>query len=183
MALAYPPLKIKEKAMSKSINQKIKLLALWDILLHNTDENRALSTDEIIALLKEKNIDVARKVLPEDIALLNEFGYEVLSYKKKSYYYYVVTRPLETAEAVMLSDAVNATKLPETQKTSLIGRLSETSGTANKGTFGDSPLKRTNRHILYSIDRHAGGFCREHQSVPLPRILLRYGNGIAVLRP
>ena len=97
--------------MSKSINQKIKLLALWDILLHNTDENRALSTDEIIALLKEKNIDVARKVLPEDIALLNEFGYEVLSYKKKSYYYYVVTRPLETAEAVMLSDAVNATKL------------------------------------------------------------------------
>ena len=58
--------------MSKSINQKIKLLALWDILLHNTDENRALSTDEIIALLKEKNIDVARKVLPEDIALLNK---------------------------------------------------------------------------------------------------------------
>lgn len=169
--------------MSKSINQKIKLLALWDILLHNTDENRALSADEIIALLKEKNIDVARKVLPEDIALLNDFGYEVLSYKKKSYYYYVVTRPLETAEAVMLSDAVNATKLPETQKTSLICRLSETSGTANKGTFGDSPLKRTNRHILYSIDQHAGGFYRKHQSVPLPRILLRYGNGIAVLRP
>lgn len=51
--------------MSKSINQKIKLLVLWDILLHNTDETRALSTDEIIALLKEKNIDVARKVLPE----------------------------------------------------------------------------------------------------------------------
>lgn len=33
MALAYPPLNIKEKAMSKSLNQKIKLLALWDILL------------------------------------------------------------------------------------------------------------------------------------------------------
>lgn len=64
MALADPPLKIKEKAMSKSINQKIKQLVLWDILLHNTDENRALSTDEIIALLKEKNIDVARKVCP-----------------------------------------------------------------------------------------------------------------------
>lgn len=72
MALADPPLKIKEKAMSKSINQKIKQLVLWDILLHNTDENRALSTDEIIALLKEKNIDVARKVLPEDIALLKD---------------------------------------------------------------------------------------------------------------
>ena len=159
--------------MSKSINQKIKLLVLWDILFHNTDENRALSTDEIIALLKEKNIDVARKVLHEDIALLNEFGYEVLSYKKKSYYYYVVTRPLETAEAVMLSDAVNATKLPETQKTSLIGRLSETSGTANKGTFGGSPLKRTNRHILYSIDQHAAGFYREQKSVRLPRVTIR----------
>ena len=159
--------------MSKSINQKIKLLALWDILLHNTDENRALSTDEIIALPKEKNIDVAHKVLHEDNSLLNEFGYEVLSYKKKSYYYYVITRPLETAEAVMLSDAVNATKLPETQKTSLIGRLSETSGAVNKGMFGVSPLKRTNRHILYSIDQHAGGFYREHQSVPPPRVTIR----------
>ena len=39
----------------------------------------------------------------------------------------------------MLSDAVNATKLSETQKTSLIGRLSETSGTVNKGMFGADP--------------------------------------------
>lgn len=58
---------------------------------------------------------------------------------EKDYAGYVVTRPLETAEEVMLSDAVNATKLSETQKTSLIGRLSETSGTVNKGMFGADP--------------------------------------------
>lgn len=76
--------------MPKSANQKIKLLALWDILTHNTDENNALSTDEIISLLAEKGIEASRKVLPSDIALLNEYGYEVLSYKKKCHYYYAV---------------------------------------------------------------------------------------------
>ncbi len=39
-----------------------------------------------------------RKVIAGDIAVLNEYGYEVLSYKKKYYYYYVVSRPIETAE-------------------------------------------------------------------------------------
>lgn len=142
--------------MPKSANQKIKLLALWDILTHNTDENAALSTDELIALLAEKGIDVSRKVLPSDIALLNEYGYEVLSYKKKSYYYHVVSRPLDAAEAVMLSDVVEASKLTPSQKKSLLHKLAEASGEterALKNIVYCDTVKRSNSHILYSIDK------------------------------
>lgn len=53
-------------------------------------------------------------------------GYEVLSYKKKYHYYYVVNRSLETAEVVMLADVINASKLPVAQKKALVGRLAET---------------------------------------------------------
>ena len=72
-------------------NNKIKLLVLWDILRKNTDENHAMNADEIRAELEKRGITVIRRVIAHDIATLNEFGYEVLSYKKKYTYYYVVT--------------------------------------------------------------------------------------------
>ena len=91
---------------------KIKLLVLWDILCKNTDESHALNTDEISELLALRGLNVSRKILVQDIATLCDNGYEVLSYKKKYHYYYVVNRSLETAEVVMLADVINASKLP-----------------------------------------------------------------------
>lgn len=105
---------------------KIKLLVLWDILCKNTDENHALNTDEISELLALRGLNVSRKILVQDIATLCDNGYEVLSYKKKYHYYYVVNRSLETAEVVMLADVINASKLPVAQKKALVGRLAET---------------------------------------------------------
>ena len=105
---------------------KIKLLVLWDILCKNTDENHALNTDELSELLALRGLNVSRKILVQDIATLCDNGYEVLSYKKKYHYYYVVNRSLETAEVVMLADVINASKLPVAQKKALIGRLAET---------------------------------------------------------
>lgn len=81
---------------------KIKLLVLWDILCKNTDESHALNTDEISELLALRGLNVSRKILVQDIATLCDNGYEVLSYKKKYHYYYVVNRSLEMAEVVIL---------------------------------------------------------------------------------
>lgn len=62
--------------MSKNTDSSIKLLVLYDILLKSTDEEHALSTNEIIEELKERGISVSRKVLPSDIDLLNKYGYD-----------------------------------------------------------------------------------------------------------
>lgn len=48
---------------------KIKSLVLWDILCKYTDETHHLN----------KGINVSRKILSQDIALLNDSGYEILS--------------------------------------------------------------------------------------------------------
>lgn len=53
--------------MSKNTDSSIKLLILYDILLKSTDEEHALSTNEIIEKLNERGISVSRKVLPSDI--------------------------------------------------------------------------------------------------------------------
>lgn len=71
--------------MAHDSEQKIKLLILYDILCRMTDEEHALNADEIIEELAKRNIQSSRKVLPLDIAMLNRYGYEVLSYKKKFY--------------------------------------------------------------------------------------------------
>lgn len=143
--------------MPHSTEQKIKLLVLYELLCQFTDENHALNTDEIITLLGEKKIAVSRKILLEDIALLNEYGYEVLSYKKKYHYYYVVSRHFDSAEIALLLDAVQASKLSVVQKKSLMEKLVSTMGnyqatelisSSNSGTMP----KRNNRHIIYTID-------------------------------
>lgn len=105
--------------MSRKSEQKIKLLVLYDILCSKTDENHALNSDELITELAKHNVEVSRKVLPLDIALLNEYGYEVLSYKKKYHYYYVVNRRFDTAEIAMLADVIKASKLSLEQKSTL----------------------------------------------------------------
>lgn len=143
--------------MSHTNEQKIKLLVLYDLLYRLTDENHALNTDEIIALLAGKRIAVSRKILLQDIALLNEYGYEVLTYKKKYHYYYVVTRQFDTAEIAMLADAVQASKISAAQKQSLIDKLLSSIGDyqakdmAVAARFGVMP-KRNNKQIIYTID-------------------------------
>ena len=143
--------------MAHSIEQKIKLLVLYDLLCQHTDENHALNTDEIIALLVDKGIAVSRRILLQDIALLNEFGYEVLSYKKKFCYFYVVNRHFDSAEIAFLADAVQASKLSATQKQTLTNKLMTTMGDYQAtdltlaARFGTMP-KRNNRYIIYTID-------------------------------
>ena len=82
--------------MAKNTDASIKLLVLYDILCKMTDENHALSTNEIIDELAKRGIAVSRKVLPSDIALLNKYGYEVCSYTKKARYYYAVHQFFDT---------------------------------------------------------------------------------------
>ncbi len=143
--------------MAHDSEQKIKLLVLYDILCRLTDEDHALNTDEIIEELAKHNIKESRRVLPADIALLNEHGYEVLSTKKKYHYYYVVNRHFDTAEIAMLADVVKASKLSSGQKSSLIQKLAtmigehQAAGLSKHIINCDTP-KRTNSHIIYSID-------------------------------
>ncbi len=136
---------------------KIKLLILWDILQKNTDENHALNTDEIIDLLALRGVEVSRKILVQDIATLCDNGYEVLSYKKKYHYYYVVNRLFETAEVVLLADVINASKLSVAQKKSLVSRLADAlcshqAESISKHIISLDKGRRGNSSFIYNVD-------------------------------
>ena len=136
---------------------KIKLLLLWDILCKNTDEDHALNTDEIANLLALRGVNVSRKILVQDIATLCDNGYEVLSYKKRYHYYYVVNRALETAEVVMLADVINASKLPAAQKKAIAQRLAETlcshqAENISKHILSLDKGRKGNSSFIYNVD-------------------------------
>lgn len=139
-------------------SNKIKLLILWEILCKNTDEEHAMNTDEIITALKERGISVIRKVVAEDIKTLNDFGYEVLSYKKKYHYYYVVNRPFDAAEIVMFTDMVKSSKLTDSRKKALTEKLCDTlcrysAERISNRIISFSDEKRGNSSIIYNIDK------------------------------
>lgn len=136
---------------------KIKLLLLWDILCKHTDENHAINTDEIIELLAQKGISVSRKIVVTDIEALCNYGYEVLSYKKKYHYYYVVSRQLETAEVVLLADVIKASKLSDGQKNALIEKLSGTlclyqAESISKHLISFDNGRKGNSSFIYNVD-------------------------------
>ena len=143
--------------MSKNTDGSIKLLVLYDILCKMTDENNALSTNEIIAELAKRGISVSRKVLPSDISLLNKYGYEVQSYIKKARYYYVVQHIFDTAEITMLVDVVKASKLTDKRKNGIINKLYSTIGVHKHSKGSDKvisleTIKLGNSSIIYNID-------------------------------
>lgn len=143
--------------MSKNTDTSIKLLVLYDILSKMTDEEHALSTNEIIAELSRRGIAVSRKVLPSDIALLNKYGYEVCSYTKKARYYYAVHQLFDTAEITMLVDIIKASKLTESRKSTIIDKLYSTIGLYESHYSDNVIVLDTNRQcgnssIIYNID-------------------------------
>lgn len=156
--------------MKQENKLKIKLLVLYDILCRMTDEDHALNSDELVEELAKHEIKVNRRFISSDVELLNKFAYEVLSYKKKYIYYYVVSRPFDTAEIVMLADVVKASKLSTEQKNNLIGKLSGTLGqhqaaVLSKYIISLDKSRRGSSPLIYNVDAIERGIEKTDKSL------------------
>ena len=142
--------------LAHSTEQKIKLLVLWDILQKNTDEEKPMTTHNIVTELEQCGISVSRKTLYEDIALLNKYGYEVLCKKGRSNAYYVIDRKFERSEVQVLLSAIGSAKSLSNKKTLvLIQKLYELLGTTEAEQLQSIITvanKRNNERVYYSID-------------------------------
>lgn len=144
--------------MAKQNNQKIKLLALYQLLAKQTDEHVHLTTNEIIEGLRAQGISADRKTIYEDIKCLNASGYEVLIERRKSNEYYIVNRPFDLVELRILKDAVQAAKfITPTKTTLLIDKLAKLTSTREgellkKSVVSSVSAKHTNEHIFYNTD-------------------------------
>jgi len=144
--------------MAQDNSQKIKLLKLYELLQQETDEQNPLTTNTIIKRLEETGISCERRTLAKDIALLNDQGYEVMTWKvNKENGYFVEDRKFSVPELKILIDAVQAASFITEKKTSeLINKLASLGGSHRADILKSNMVcfntrKHSNETIFYSV--------------------------------
>lgn len=144
--------------MPKGENQKLKLLYLLKILSEKTDEEHALSMNEIIELLSLYSVTAERKSIYDDIRALQSFGIDIETVKGKTTGYYMASRPFELPELKLLVDTVQSSKFITTKKSfELIKKLESfvsvyEASQLQRQVFVLNRIKAMNESIYYNVD-------------------------------
>lgn len=139
--------------------RKVKLLKLLELLRQHTDEQHPLTTNQICAAMGEMGIPCDRRIVTQDVANLNELGYEIMSMMvghEKAYY--VADRNFSVPELKILIDAVHASSfITEKKSRELIEKLAALAGSHRAEVLKRNMVcfntrKHSNEKILYIID-------------------------------
>ena len=139
--------------------RKVKLLKLLELLRQHTDEQHPLTTNQICAAMGEMGIPCDRRIVTQDVANLNELGYEIMSIMvghEKAYY--VADRNFSVPELKILIDAVHASSfITEKKSGELIEKLAALAGSHRAEVLKRNMVcfntrKHSNEKILYTID-------------------------------
>lgn len=146
--------------MAESNIKKIKLLRLMEIFRQETDEDNPMLATTVCKRLEAKGVMCDRRTLTRDIAILNEFGYEIMStmvgHEKA---YYVVDRSFDVPEIKILIDAVQAASfITEKKATELVEKIAALGGAHRAEILKQSIVcfntrKHSNESIYYNVDR------------------------------
>lgn len=146
--------------MSKSPMQKSKLLYIKQYLENHSDENHAVSIDEIISYLDSKGIKAERKSLYDDFEQLKLFGVDILSVRKnRTYGYYLASRTFEVSELKLLVDAVQGSRFITQKKSAeLIRKLGTLCSNYENADLSrqvllSNRIKSMNESIYYNVDK------------------------------
>lgn len=101
-------------------NKKARMLQLLKLLNEETDEEHPLSTNEIIAKMRELGLEVNRKTVKDDVDLLIASGYDVVIIKSSNNSFYMGERIFELSELKMMVDAISASKIISTKATNAL---------------------------------------------------------------
>ena len=144
--------------MSKSSNQKLKILHIAEIFKEMTDEEHGLTLAEIIEELKRRGISTERKSLYNDIEALRTFGMEIETKKDKTVRYYLAEREFELPELKLLLDAVQSSKFITRKKSSALIKKIESLASMyeakqlQRQVFVANRIKTMNESIYYAVD-------------------------------
>lgn len=161
--------------MARENFRKIKLLKLLEMLRQSTDEQHPMSTSSIIASLAEMEITCDRRTLSQDIATLNDLGYEImtttLGHEKA---YYVEDRNFSIPELKILIDAVHASSfITEKKSEELINKIASLAGSHRAEVLKRNMVcfntrKHSNERIFYNVNDLEDAILRQK------KVLFRY---------
>ena len=167
--------------MSKSANQKTKLLHLARMLLRQTDEDHSLSVAQIIEELARQGIKAERKSIYDDLEALGLFGLDVQCRKGKSPGWFVGNRDFELPEVKLLMDAVQSSRFITQKKSDALIRKLEglasvhQAGQLQRQVYVAGRIKVMNESIYYNVDKlHTAIAAEEAEGHHLQVLRLRH---------
>ncbi len=145
--------------MSKSTNQKTKLLHLCRILLLRTDEEHPLTVPQLIEELARQDIKAERKSIYDDLEALRLFGLDIQSRKGKTPGWFVGGREFQLPEVKLLMDAVQSSRFITQKKSDALIRKLEglasihQAGQLQRQVYVSGRIKVMNESIYYNVDK------------------------------
>lgn len=144
--------------MSRSSNQKLKILYILKILNELTDEEHPISTNDLIKELSFYDVSAERKSIYDDIETLIDFGFDIVKISAGKNLYYMGERSLQLPELKLLVDTVQSSKFITYKKSvELIKKLEGFTSRANakklqRQVFVSGRVKTENEQIYYNVD-------------------------------
>ncbi len=146
----------------------LRQLYLLKILYERTDENHALSTNELISILKDEyDLSAHRITIKDDIISLQQFGIEIIEERKSQNQYRLIARSFTIPELKILIDAVQSAKFitaAQSEKLSAkIGLLASCyeQDSLKRHITVEERFKSQNMKALYIIDAINAAINRE----------------------
>ena len=150
---------------------KMKMLALWEILRQESDEEHPLSTNELCQKLNAKGIPCERKSVSTDMQQFREYGFEVESKKVgRERVYYIEDRQFSVPELKILIDAVlAATFITEKKSAEMVEKIAALGGSHRADILKSSIVhfntrKHTNEAIYYSVNELEQALIQKRQA-------------------
>lgn len=145
--------------MPKGTNQKLKLYYLAKIMVNNTDDEHAMTLQDIKNALEQYEITADRKSLYDDFNVLRDMGIDILGEQRgRSYYYYVGKKKFELAELKLLVDAIQSSKFITVKKSHELIRKLESfanryeASKLQRQVVVTGRIKTMNECIYYNVD-------------------------------
>ena len=100
---------------------KSRILFIMRYLFEKTDDDHAVSTNDLIAVLADNGFSANRKTIRDDVEMLCDAGYEIFVDKDgKSNSYHFGSRTFELPELKMLVDAVSSSRFISAEKSDVL---------------------------------------------------------------
>lgn len=144
--------------MSKSSDQKLKLLYILEYIFKYTDEEHKCETSDIINYLNVNGISSERKSIYSDMEELKKFGYDINTVRNKSNHYWIGERRFELPELKLLVDAVQSCRfITENKSAQLIKKLEGLTSVSNRKQLQRqvetvNRIKSMNESVYINID-------------------------------
>ncbi|MCR5279530.1 MAG: WYL domain-containing protein [Lachnospiraceae bacterium] len=146
--------------MSRGSNQKFKFTYLMRIMLEKTDDEHALTLNQILEELEKYDVTAERKSIYTDFQdMTDKFGIEIIKEQiGRETYYHVGAREFELAEVKLLIDAIQSSKfITRAKSRDLINKVKSfvsdyQAGQLQRQIFINDRVKTMNESVYYNVD-------------------------------